>query len=274
MDGPPVKNCHYLMESEKEALRLEIKTDVRALERQALWAGLQPGMRILDVGCGSGKTTFHLHQLAQAGGSAVGIDASETRACFARDHYPQAGLDFFCRDFREPLDDLGTFDFIWVRFILEYHRSSSFSIVQGLSNLLNPGGILCLVDLDHNCLNHYGLPDRLERTIREVVGALESLSDFDPFAGRKLYSYLFDLGLEDIDVKMSAHHLIYGHLNSIDAFNWLLKAEVAVKNSGNAFAEYGGSYAAFLEEFQRFFADPRRFTYTPLFACRGRKPHF
>jgi 2-polyprenyl-3-methyl-5-hydroxy-6-metoxy-1,4-benzoquinol methylase len=272
VEGSPGKSSDYLMESEEEALRLDLKTDIQVLERQALWAGLKPGMRILDVGCGPGKTTYHLHQLAQLGGSAIGIDASESRARFARANYPEAGLEYLCRDFREPLQDLGSFDFIWVRFVLEYHRTHSFAIVQNLANLLKPGGILCLVDLDHNCLNHYGLPQRLERTIREVVGVLEQVSDFDPFAGRKLYSYLYDVGLQEIDVKLAAHHLIYGALNSIDAFNWLLKAEVAVKNSGNAFAEYGGSYVAFFEEFKSFFADPRRFTYTPLIACRGRKP--
>ena len=58
----------YLMENDQEALRLDVKTDADAVERQALWAGIQPGMRVADLGCGAGKTTFHLNRLAQPGG--------------------------------------------------------------------------------------------------------------------------------------------------------------------------------------------------------------
>jgi len=34
--------CGYLMESEAEAIRLDVKTDGRDAEKQALWAGLKP----------------------------------------------------------------------------------------------------------------------------------------------------------------------------------------------------------------------------------------
>jgi len=33
--------CGYLMESEAEAIRLDVKTDGRDAEKQALWAGLK-----------------------------------------------------------------------------------------------------------------------------------------------------------------------------------------------------------------------------------------
>ena len=62
----------YLMESDEETLRLDLKTDVRLVEKQARWAGIKPGMRIADLGCGSGKTTSVLYHLTQPGGSAIG----------------------------------------------------------------------------------------------------------------------------------------------------------------------------------------------------------
>ncbi|NVN91667.1 MAG: methyltransferase domain-containing protein [Desulfuromonadales bacterium] len=263
---------HYIMEHDEEALRLDLKTGSEDLNRQALWAGIRPGMRVADVGCGSGKTTEFLHKLVQPHGTIVGIDASETRIGHATAHYGKQGIEFVRKDFYQPLVDLGTFDFIWVRFVLEYHRSKSLDIVDNLSNILNPGGILCLIDLDHNCLNHYGLPPRLELAIFGIMDALEKMHDFDPFTGRKLYSFLYDLGFEDITVDMGYHHLIYGTLNNVDAYNWTRKVEVAARNSGYPFHEYEGGFGEFLEEFKRFFADPRRFTYTPLIACRGRKP--
>ena len=55
----------YLMEDEREAVRLDLKTDAAAVEKQARWAGIKPGMRVADLGCGSGKTTFYLNKLIQ-----------------------------------------------------------------------------------------------------------------------------------------------------------------------------------------------------------------
>lgn len=262
----------YIMEHDEEARRLDLKTGSEDVNRQAIWAGIQPGMRVADVGCGSGKTTEFLHHLIQPRGTIVGIDASDTRIGHASSQYGRQGIEFVRKDFYQPLDDLGTFDFIWVRFVLEYHREKSKDIVRNLTRILNPGGILCLIDLDHNCLNHFGLSSRMESAIIGIMSSLEKHHDFDPYTGRKLYSFLYDLGLEDICVDMGFHHLIYGELNEVDSYNWTRKVEVAARNSGYPFHEYSGGFEEFLEEFKTFFSDPRRFTYTPLIACRGRKP--
>ncbi len=262
----------YLMESDAEADRLEHKTDFERLAKQARWAGIAPGMRVADIGCGSGKTTSFLKQLVQPGGTAVGVDASESRLAHARTHFAAPDIEYVCRDFYQPLSGIGTFDFIWVRFVLEYHKQAAPAIVRHLLDVLNPGGILCLIDLDHNCLNHYGCSERLDRAIRGVIGHLEATADFDPYLGRKLYSMMYDFGLEEIRVDLAAHHLIVGELSAVDAENWLAKLEVAAKNSGYPFSEYAGDFDAFRQEFTAFFHDPRRFTYTPLIACSGRKP--
>jgi ubiquinone/menaquinone biosynthesis C-methylase UbiE len=267
-----MNSAHYLMEHGDEARRLDLKTDRGSVEKQALWAGIKPGMRVADIGCGSGKTTLFLHELIQPGGEIVGVDASDSRVRHAEEHYRQRGISFSCRNFTLPLTDLGDFDFLWVRFVLEYHRSQSAQIVANLSRMLKPGGILFLADLDHNCLNHFGLSARLEETLQHIIQHLEMDHDFDPYAGRKLYSYLFDLGFQDIAVEMDHHHLIYGKLNEVDRYNWIRKLEVAARNSGYPFDAYPGGYSQFLEEFTAFFNDPRRFTYTPIICCKGRKP--
>lgn len=262
----------YLMENDEESLRLDLKTDNEVTARQALWAGLQPGMRVADIGCGCGKTTSKLYELVQPGGSAVGIDSSEQRINYAIEHYGRPGIDFQRRAALGPLDDVGTYDFIWVRFLLEYYLAHSFDLVKNLDRLIKPGGILCLIDLDYNCLSHYGLPPRMERTIQALAQHLAAKADFDPHVGRKLYSYLYDLGYEEINVELAAHHLIYGPINKIDEFNWTKKVEVGVRKFGFPLDEYRGGYEEFYDEFKRSFADPRRFTYTPVICCRGRKP--
>ncbi len=262
----------YLMENDQEALRLDVKTDADAVERQALWAGIQPGMRVADLGCGAGKTTFHLNRLAQPGGRTVGVDIAPQRIEYARTHYHDSNIEYVTADIRDPLDDLGRFDFIWVRFVLEYYLNGSFDIAKNIFKNLNPGGVLCLIDLDCNCLRYFGLPDRLGKAVENVMGCLTKNCNFDPYVGVKLYSFLYDLGLKDININLSPHNLIFGNLKDNEKFNWVKKAEIAGRNSGYSFEEYGGDFDSFMEEFQVFFHDPRIFTYTPLIACRGVKP--
>jgi SAM-dependent methyltransferase len=259
------------MESEDESLRLDLKTDPEAIKRQAQWAGLEPGMRVADLGCGPGKTSYYLNELVQPNGSTVGVDISRQRVNYAKSHYQAKGLSFVQEDIRKPLDPLGAFDFIWIRFVLEHYRSNAFEIVERCIALLNPGGVACLVDLDHNCLNHFGLPDRLEKALSGIMENLEKQSNFDPYVGRKLFSFLYDLNFVDIDVTIESHHVIYGKLTEVDAYNWSKKVEIAAKKSGYPFEEYDNGYDGFLSEFNRFFSNPRRFTYTPIICVRGRK---
>lgn len=267
-----VQHREYLMENDEEALRLDTKTDVRVVEKQARWAGITSGMRVADLGCGSGKTTFQLNRLVQPGGQTVGVDIAEQRITYAKAHYRDSNIEYIIGDIRESLEHLGMFDFIWVRFVLEYYLADSRDIVKNISRILNPGGILCLIDLDCNCLRHFGLPERLERATIGVMKHLGKNLNFDPYVGVKLYSFLYDLGYNDIDVDVTPHNLIFGNLKEHEKFNWMKKAQLAGKKSGYPFEEYNGNFQDFLEEFQVFFRDPRVFTYTPLIACRGKKP--
>lgn len=269
---PPAAERGYLMESDEEANRLDVKTDGRTVEEQARWAGLTAGQRVADLGCGSGKTTFHLNRLAQPGGGALGVDLAPQRIDFARQHYRADGLEFLVKDIREPLDELGQFDFIWIRFVLEYYRAQSFDLVRHVAGALRPGGTLCLIDLDCNCLRFHGFPPRTERAVNRIMERLEAHCNFDPYVGVKLYAYLYDLGFEDIQVMVTPHNLIYGTFQENEKFNWQKKAEIAGKLSGYEFEEYPGGYEEFLAELDALFSNPRVFTYTPLVTCRGRLP--
>lgn len=262
----------YLMENEDESIRLDLKTDPRAVQRQARWAKIRPGMRVGDFGCGPGKTSHCLNRLVQPGGSVLGIDMSPERIGYAEKHYRSPGIDYAVADIREPLDGFGTFDFIWVRFVLEHYRSGSLEIVKNISSVLKPGGVICLIDLDCNCLSHYGQSVVLEKALQRVMRRLERRANFDPYAGRRLYSYLYDVGFDEIRLSLGAHHLIYGPVRKNDWFNWTKKVEIAARHSGHDFAEFPNGYEGFRSEFQEFFCNPRRFTFTPIICCRGVKP--
>jgi len=261
----------YFMEDPQEIERLEKKTDPETVLQQARWAGLKAGMRVADIGCGPGLTSRILHEAVEPDGQVVGVDFSAERIRYAQDHYQHETLSFRQENFFGDLSALGTFDFVWARFVLEFHRTRAVELVANLDRLVRPGGILCLVDLDYNCLSHAGLPDKVNATVQDVVNCLEKNADFDPYAGRKLYGHLYDLDFRDIRLDMSGHHLIYGELQEADRYNWERKVLVAARRSGCKFPLYDGDFNAFATDFSESFKNPRRFTYTPLIACCGSK---
>jgi hypothetical protein len=112
----------------------------------------------------------------------------------------------------------------------------------------------------------------METILFAIMEKLEKDHNFDPYAGRRLYAYLYDLGYDDIQMDMIPHHLIYGKIKDEDIFNWLKKVEVVSKKTRALFDGYPGGHAAFFQDFQGFFLHPRRFTYTPLILCKGTKP--
>jgi SAM-dependent methyltransferase len=114
----------YLMENPEEAVRLDVKTDVDAVRQQGVLCGIGPGARVLDGGCGSGKTTTVLHSLVQPGGQAVGVEFAQDRIEFARRNYENGdGIEFHQMDLRGDLSSLGAFD--------SYGYASSWVLPQG-----------------------------------------------------------------------------------------------------------------------------------------------
>jgi SAM-dependent methyltransferase len=267
------KKPSYLMEHSEEALRLELKTDPEAVRGQAIWCGVQPGMHVLDAGCGPGKVTSILYEMIQPRGKVLGVDYSEEHIRYAKKHYGNpSGVEFRFHDLRRPLEAMGPFDLIWVRFVLEYNRVESLEIIRNLDAVLKPGGCLCLLDLDYNCLSHYPLPAPMEKTLVELMKLLEPRFNFDAYAGRKLYSYLYDLAYQNVALHLLPHHLFYGKVKAEDIFNWVKKVEIVSLKAKELFEDYPGGRSGFFEDFKSFFLHPRRFTYTPLILCKGMKP--
>jgi cyclopropane-fatty-acyl-phospholipid synthase len=104
---------------------------------------LQPGMRLLDVGCGWGSLVRHA--AATYGVRAVGVTISPAQADLARRRIAEAGLDdrveIRLQDYREVTD--GPFDAIASVGMAEHVGRAQFpAYASGLHALLAPGGRL------------------------------------------------------------------------------------------------------------------------------------
>src|SRR4030042_2229205 len=154
-------------------------------------------------------------------------------------------------------------------FDMEYYRKGASDIVKNLKKSIAPGGILCLLDLDYNCLNHYELPPQIAKILPVIMNYMDERYNFDTFVGRKLYSFLYDNKFEKIDVELTAHNLIFGEIKDKDIFNLTKKMEMTAKKAEKLINSYPGGYQQFSNDLNNFLIDPRRFTYIPLLLCKG-----
>ncbi len=93
--------------------------------------------QILDVGCATG---LFLHEMAQAGWGAAGVELSGPAADFARQRF---GLDVFQGMLAEAPFDPGSFDVVTFWDVLEHTFSPRRELAQA-ARLLRPGGVLAL----------------------------------------------------------------------------------------------------------------------------------
>ena len=147
--------------------------------------GLQPGMRVLDVGCGWGS--FALHAAARYGVSVVGVTLSREQAALARKRAADAGLtdkvDIRVQDYRDVSD--GPFDAISSIGMSEHvGRAQTPAYASALYGLLRPGGRLLNHAISWNTgptspdpdsfIPRYVFPDGEMISLGEMVAALET----------------------------------------------------------------------------------------------------
>lgn len=112
-------------------------------------AGVSPGDRVLDVGCGTGTQTIVARRRSRPGGSVVGVDVSPKMLGVARRKARRAGLDITFRQADAatlPFED-ERFDVVTMMTVMHMVPESERRLaLREVTRVLRPGGRLLLVD--------------------------------------------------------------------------------------------------------------------------------
>ena len=159
---------------------------------------LQPGIAVLDCGCGPGTITCDIAQ-AIAPGRVVGLDAGADQLDIARRHAAQRGMANVV--FRQgnvyelPFPD-GTFDAVFSHALLE-HLSDVQRAVNEFYRVLKPGGVAGVCTPDWGAF--IVTPETpAVRAAFQAYTALQDRNGGDVRTGRKLADYLTHAGFEGI----------------------------------------------------------------------------
>jgi ubiquinone/menaquinone biosynthesis C-methylase UbiE len=258
----------YIMDDPREAMRLELKVDPYAWVQKYVAGRVRAGAEVLSVGCGPGVILRELCSLDRSI-RATGLDISEERLQEAKRRNRENAQANFVRGDAQAMDFAShSFDLVYSRMLLEYLRDKE-SAVREMVRVCKRGGTVLLQDLDGQLLWHYPEDPVVQGTVEKVVRAL-SVTGFDPFVGRKLFSLAHRAGLKNIDVQVECYHLIAGEIEPAILKQWELKLEIA----GPQLAQLLGSENEAREQSRRFLEYLRRpdtLTYSTVFTVTGEK---
>lgn len=129
------------------------------LRKAFLRAGVRPGDRALDLGCGDGTFTA---QLREAGAAPTGVEVAEAALGRARSGHPELEFGLAAIDGPLPFED-GAFDLVWASEVIE-HVGDTARWLSEVRRVLAPTGRLLLTTPSHGRL-------------RIAVGGIERFSE-------------------------------------------------------------------------------------------------
>jgi ubiquinone/menaquinone biosynthesis C-methylase UbiE len=181
---------YFLGHSDEEVSRLTLQDEFYRDATETLFrrAGLSPGMRVLDIGCGGGDVSMLVAGLVGPSGQVLGIDRSAEAVAAAQRRAAAAGA----RHVAFAVADLdrfraeAPFDAMVGRFVLMYLPDPAATL-RALLASLRSGGVAAFQEMEMRMARGYPDAPLFERCIDWYASAIEC-AGFDSAMGGKLFA--------------------------------------------------------------------------------------
>jgi len=175
--------------------RLEIDDETRVKELIIRLLDLRDGLKVLDIGTGTGDDARRVAELVAPTGSVVGLDRGAVMVATARQRSAGTGLPIeFVEGDAQALDFADdTFDRTRAERVL-IHLPDPVAAIHELVRVTRPGGLVVLSDLDGGTMF-------LNSTNKELASRIELGITGDltnGWMGRQMQRHLVEAGLEDV----------------------------------------------------------------------------
>jgi SAM-dependent methyltransferase len=144
-----VQDPYPLGRSAREYGRLARQAELLRPTTQRLFveAGIEPGMRVLDLGSGAGDVSMLLAEMVGPGGEVVGVDLDGEAIDHARSRVSASGFSniTFVKSDLSLFAPAGTFDAIAGRLVLMYQPDPAAALGRMVERL-RPGGVVAFME--------------------------------------------------------------------------------------------------------------------------------
>ncbi len=164
---------------------------------------LQPGMRLLDVGCGPGSITRGLAEIV-APGQVIGLDMSSETLDAARRDAAARGLEnlrYEIGSVYELAFPDASFDAAYAHQVFQHLREREVALREML-RVLRPGGLIAVRDVDWGTVAYWPRDPWIDRFI-EVHERTWYQNGGEPQMGRQLRALFNGAGIADVRITAS-----------------------------------------------------------------------
>jgi 2-polyprenyl-3-methyl-5-hydroxy-6-metoxy-1,4-benzoquinol methylase len=167
-------------------------------------AGIGPGMRVLDVGCGAGDVSFLLARMVGPSGAVVGVDRSEDAVAMANARAQAMGLGqvSFSQGEIEDISLGQPVDAAVGRFVLMYSPDPSVSL-RRIADNVRAGGIVAFQEMNVAEAKSFPQVDLFEQSMRWIIETLHR-EKVKNLMGLGLYRTFVEAGLPPPQMIMGA----------------------------------------------------------------------
>ena len=165
-------------------------------------AGVGSGMRVLDVGSGTGDVAFLVAELVGDQGEVIGVDRAAAALETARDRAAAKGLTNVSFREGDPTKMVfdQPFDAVVERYVLLFQPDPA-PFLQALAGHLGPSGVIVCQEPDWSCMRSVPAVDSWDRCCHLVVDAMQA-GGADMFMGLGLHATFVRAGLPAPTLRM------------------------------------------------------------------------